>query len=118
MPGEITINNGGQSYFGPALVTAVGNGQVAQSRLDDMATRILAGWYVSDCVREPLKLNAISRYFLGQDSGYPSTNLNANVQGTHKNIIRQLGAASIVLLKNSGNVLPLNNPASVAVIGA
>lgn len=34
------------SYFGPALVTAVQSGLVPESRLDDMATRILSSWYV------------------------------------------------------------------------
>lgn len=32
-------------------------------------------------------------------------------------LIRQIGAASIVLLKNTNNALPLNKPASLAVIG-
>ncbi|KAG8939326.1 hypothetical protein FRC03_006374, partial [Tulasnella sp. 419] len=54
MPGD-TAYNTYTSYFGPALVSAVQNGQVPQSRLDDIATRILAGWY-----------------YLGQDSGYPA----------------------------------------------
>lgn len=109
MPGDNSYNSG-VSYFGPALQTAVNNGQVSQSRLDDMATRILASWYL-----------------LGQDSGYPAVNFNSwssssgshvDVQGTHKNIIRQLGAASIVLLKNSNNTLPLTNPSTIAIIGS
>lgn len=109
MPGDNSYNSG-VSYFGPALQTAVNNGQVAQSRLDDMATRILASWYL-----------------LGQDSGYPSVNFDSwnsgsgshvDVQGNHKNIIRQIGAASIVLLKNTNNALPLTNPSTIGVIGS
>ena len=58
------------------------------------------------------------RYLLGQDSNYPGVNFNANVQGSHKTLIRQIGGASIVLLKNTNNALPLKNPASIAIIGA
>jgi beta-glucosidase len=82
---------------------------VAQSRLDDMATRILASWY-----------------FLGQDSGYPTqtgwTSWNGgvggpNVQGDHKTVARTIASDGIVLLKNENNALPLDKPASLAIIG-
>jgi beta-glucosidase len=82
---------------------------VAQSRVDNMVTRILAGWY-----------------FLGQDSGYPSvtgwTSWNGgtggpNVQGTHSTVARAIARDGIVLLKNTNNALPLKKPASLAVIG-
>ena len=75
MPGDVTFGSG-TSYFGPALLTAVSNGQVSQARLDDMATRILAGWYL-----------------LGQDSNYPAMTIDSwnlsggghvDVQGDHK----------------------------------
>ncbi|KAG8960640.1 hypothetical protein FRC03_006312 [Tulasnella sp. 419] len=101
MPGETGYQTG-VPLFGPALVTAVQNGQVPQSRLDDMATRILAGWY-----------------YQGQDVGYPPVRFDSgvDVQGNHKQLIRQIGAASTVLLKNVGGVLPLKKPSSLAVIG-
>lgn len=87
----------------------VPRGQVPQSRLDDMARRILAAWY-----------------FVGQDSGYPSTTFSSwngggggpDVQGTHKTVARQVARDGIVLLKNVDNALPLNKPASLAVIGS
>ncbi|KAG8999858.1 hypothetical protein FRB94_005883 [Tulasnella sp. JGI-2019a] len=100
MPGE-TVYGGSTSYFGPALVSAVNAGLVPLSRLNDMATRILAAWYL-----------------LGQDSGYPAVNLGASVQGTHKTLIRQIGSASIVLLKNTNAALPLKSPSSIAIIGS
>ena len=85
-------------------------------------------------------------YLLGQDSGFPATNFNAwqasrgqhiNVQGTHGQyvcvahdvssqyelkrtpyrLIRQIGAASAVLLKNVNNALPLSKPKSIGIIG-
>lgn len=43
MPGEETQGSS-VSYFGANLVSAVNNGQVPVSRLNDMATRILAAW--------------------------------------------------------------------------
>ncbi|EKM48811.1 glycoside hydrolase family 3 protein [Phanerochaete carnosa HHB-10118-sp] len=110
MPGDIFLGIG--SYFGDALVDAVNDGSVNESRVDNMATRILAGWYL-----------------LGQDSGYPPVNFNAkdplssenrhvNVQGDHASLIRTIGAASTILLKNQGGILPLNKPSSIAVIGS
>ena len=33
----------GQTTFGPALVAAVRNGSVPEGKLDDMATRVVAG---------------------------------------------------------------------------
>ncbi|KAK0473186.1 beta-glucosidase [Armillaria novae-zelandiae] len=111
MPGD-TFFGSGVSYFGPALISAVNQGTVPEARIDDMATRILAAWYL-----------------LGQDSGYPSVNFNAwnnnaagnshvNVQSDHKNTIRAIGQASTVLLKNSQGTLPLSAPRTLAIIGS
>ncbi|KAI1453825.1 glycoside hydrolase family 3 protein [Annulohypoxylon moriforme] len=93
--------NGGSVYWGSKLTQAVSSGEVPQSRLDDMVRRILAAWYL-----------------LGQDSGYPATNLNANVQGTHKTNIRATARDGIVLLKNEGNILPLKKPAKLGLVGS
>jgi beta-glucosidase len=112
MPGNILPGIPILNYFGEALVLAVTAGNVPQSRIDDMATRILAGWYL-----------------LGQDSGYPPVNFDSNdlsnpinqhvnVQGDHAIIIRTIGAASTVLLKNDGQTLPLKSPKSIAIIGS
>ncbi|TVY80912.1 putative beta-glucosidase L, partial [Lachnellula suecica] len=107
MPGD----NFGDNVFlwGTALTSALSSGQVAQSRLDDMVTRILAAWY-----------------FVGQDSNYPTvtgwSSWNGgkggpNVQGDHKNVARAIARDGIVLLKNDNNTLPLKKPASLAIIG-
>jgi beta-glucosidase len=80
-------------------------------------------------------------YFLGQDNGYPSidpstADLNTfsprstwfdtfvlngtssrDVRADHDVVIRKLGAASTVLLKNTNNALPLQAPKSIAVFG-
>ncbi|KAJ7643791.1 glycoside hydrolase family 3 protein [Roridomyces roridus] len=100
-----------QLFFGTALVSAVQNGSVPESRIDDMATRVLAAWYL-----------------LGQDSGYPPVNFDSHnnnaaddqrvdVQGDHKVLIREIGKASTVLLKNVGGALPLRKLTSIGIIG-
>ncbi|KAK0199612.1 glycosyl hydrolase family 3 C-terminal domain-containing protein, partial [Desarmillaria ectypa] len=68
-------------------------------------------------------------YLLGQDSGYPDVNFDAwnntapvnthvDVQSNHKNLIRAIGQASTVLLKNSQRALPLSAPRTLAIIGS
>lgn len=99
MPGS--DYNGGTILWGPALTTAVNNGQVAQSRVDDMVKRILAAWYL-----------------VGQDKGYPAINIQANVQGDHKTNVRAVARDGIVLLKNTGSILPLKKPTKLALVGS
>ena len=57
MPGDITFGSN-TTYFGQALIDAVNSGDVPEDRVSDMALRILAAWYL-----------------LGQDEGYPETNI-------------------------------------------
>ncbi|KAG8770147.1 hypothetical protein FRC12_004481 [Ceratobasidium sp. 428] len=102
-----------QNYFGGNLTSYVQSGKVSQARLTDMATRIIAGWYLA-----------------GQEKGYPAVNfdtrtvdsgpfnLHVDVQGDHYKGIREVGAASTVLLKNTKNILPLKKPVSLAVVGS
>lgn len=42
MPGDITFDSG-TSWFGGNLTDYVKNGSISEARLDDMATRIVAG---------------------------------------------------------------------------
>jgi beta-glucosidase len=115
MPGDITAVSG-TSYWGSNLTAYVLNGTIPEARLDDMATRILASWY-----------------FVGQDNpDYPKTNFNRfypldpatnehiDVQGNHSLLVRELDAASIVLLKNVNGALPLNlkKPRKLVLIGS
>jgi beta-glucosidase len=133
MPGDISFDSG-TTYFGSNLTAYVNNGTISQARVDDMgisspfhlsidlsnyppviATRILAAWY-----------------FLHQDSPtYPSTNFNAfspdddatneriDVQADHHTLVRELGAASAVLLKNERGALPLGKKdRTISLIGS
>ncbi|KAL1855307.1 glycoside hydrolase 3 [Diaporthe australafricana] len=93
--------NGGTILWGPQLTSAVNSGQVAQSRVDDMVRRILAAWYL-----------------VGQNAGYPPINIQANVQGDHKTNVRAVARDGIVLLKNTGSILPLKKPAKLALVGS
>ena len=82
---------GTDGFMGEALVPAVQNGSISQTRIDDMVTRIIAPYYL-----------------LGQDQGYPSLNLDRKVVGDHYKINRILSAAGMILLKNVDNILPFN----------
>ncbi|KAJ6508317.1 glycoside hydrolase family 3 protein [Mycena sanguinolenta] len=110
MPGSL-VPGTNSSFFGTTLVAAVQNGTVPESRVDNMALRTLAAWYK-----------------LGQDSGYPPVNFDShnnsapddeqvNVQGDHKILIREIGKASTVLLKNVGGTLPFANIKTIGIIG-
>ncbi|KAJ3413135.1 hypothetical protein HDV05_008473 [Chytridiales sp. JEL 0842] len=110
MPGGRTFDDT-TSLWGPALLDAVSKGQVKQERVDDMCKRVLAAW---------LKM--------GQDKNFPATNFNSwdpsksqgiDVQADHKKVIREVGAASTVLVKNEKQALPLvgGKYRKVAVIG-
>jgi beta-glucosidase-like glycosyl hydrolase len=113
MPGDITLGSS-MSYFGVNLTEYVRKGIIPETRVDDMATRILASWYL-----------------VGQDSpDYPKTNFNSflpfdestnehiDVQGDHRHLVREIDAASIVLLKNVNNALPLKHPRRLVLIGS
>jgi len=88
-------------FFGLALQAANALGSVPTSRIDDMATRVLAAYYK-----------------LKQDTNYPALNLNAPVQADHATLIRQIAAAGTTLLKNKNKSLPIQKPASIAIIGS
>lgn len=99
MPGSDFV--GGNILWGPALSSAVNDSQVPESRLDDMVTRILAAWYL-----------------VGQDSGHPAINLQADVQSNHKDNVRAVARDGIVLLKNTESILPLQKPKTLALVGS
>ncbi|KAK1967044.1 glycosyl hydrolase family 3 N terminal domain-containing protein [Colletotrichum sublineola] len=98
-----------EAFWGSALAEAVNNGSVTRERLEDMATRILAAWY-----------------YIGQDGDdYPAVGAYSNlqkhapvdVQDGHKAIIREIGAAGTVLVKNVNGTLPFKSPKFLSVFG-
>ncbi|KAI8840267.1 glycoside hydrolase superfamily [Chytridium lagenaria] len=112
MPGSMSWGQTDEFWWGKNLVDSVHGGKVAQSRVDDMAVRILAPWIK-----------------LGQDKDFPATNFDSwnpkslppiNVQANHKHHIREVGAASSILLKNVASALPITGSkySKIAVIGS
>ncbi|KAG0175260.1 hypothetical protein DFQ28_002120 [Apophysomyces sp. BC1034] len=112
MPGGISfVVISYPSIFGEELVATVESGDVPESRVTDMARRIVATWYK-----------------FGQDKDFPHLSFDAfrrekdegiDVQEDHKVAIRQMGAASLVLLRNTDNILPLKDTTrKIAVIGS
>lgn len=97
-------------FYGDSLVALVQNGSVPEARLDDMVLRILAP------------------AFELQNESYPKTSFDVrdltlptnNVRANHHEIIHQIGAESITLVKNNnadGRGLPLNSPDELQTIG-
>lgn len=88
-----------EGYFAPKyMIPALESGQVPAARLDDMARRILYGFYQTGAFDHPPQQGAID---------------------FAKNAAVSQSAAeqSLVLLKNEGNLLPLKHVKSIAVIG-
>ncbi|KXT06261.1 hypothetical protein AC578_9178 [Pseudocercospora eumusae] len=117
MPGDVEFDTS-TSYFGPNLTIGVLNGSIPQWRLDDMATRILAAWYFVDGDSEennkPTNFNSwtLDTYgpfhsYVGPEYGYGLINEHVDVREQHGALIRAIGSASTILLKNVNGTLPL-----------
>ena len=81
----------GDEFMGAALLPAVKNGSVPESRINDMIIRNMAPYYL-----------------LQQDEGYPSLDLDRDAIGDNYLINRQVGGAGMILLKNADNTLPFD----------
>lgn len=122
MPGD-TLFWTGDSYFGSNLTIAVLNGTVPQWRLDDMVVRIMAGFFYVDLPveREPINFSSWTRDTYGHEHYYggqgPIVQVNDHVDVTanHSALIREIGAASTVLLKNAG-ALPLKGTEQLTAV--
>ncbi|RFN54953.1 beta-glucosidase [Fusarium flagelliforme] len=99
-------------FWGENLTMAVGNGSVKEERVTDMATRILAAWYL-----------------VGQDNDFPTPGIGMkNLSLPHEQIEARIpesrpilleGAiAGHVLVKNENKTLPFKkNPKMISVFG-
>ncbi|ODH50575.1 hypothetical protein GX48_03257 [Paracoccidioides brasiliensis] len=123
MPGD-TVFGTGRSFWGTNLTVAVANGTVPGWRVDDMAIRIMAAYFRVGRHEEevPVNFNSWTRNEYGYQhalvgNGYGKVNERVNVRARHADIIRRVGAASVVLLKNTGS-LPLTGlEKTTAIIG-
>lgn len=124
MAGDQTLDSG-DTFWGSNLTQAVINGTIPQWRLDDMVTRIMTAYYKvgRDVTSVPVNFDSWSlnttglMYAKDPSSEIVTINEHVNVQADHADLIRQIGGASTVLLKNVNNALPLNKPKKIAVIG-
>ncbi|KAF7948999.1 hypothetical protein EAE96_008176 [Botrytis aclada] len=123
MPGD-TLFNSGESFWGTNLTLAVINGTVPEWRIDDMAMRIMAAYFKVGLTLDEPEINFSSwtldtygplHYAAGKD--VQQINWHVDVRGDHAKLIRDIGARSTVLLKNTNNALPLSKPKFLAVIG-
>jgi beta-glucosidase len=115
-----------RALWGGALTEAILKGDVPQWRLDDMVVRIMAAYFKVHTGNYTSRPDINFSAWTNQTTGplHPSSNQSitvvnefVNVQADHAALIREIGAKSIVLLKNSRNLLPLSRPASIVVIG-
>lgn len=99
-------------FWGAELLKAINNGTVPQSRLDDMAIRVLAPWFQ-----------------LGHDKGFPKPGIGmpADINQPHqivdarnssdKTTIFDGAVEGHVLVKNLRNALPLKKPKMLTIYG-
>jgi beta-glucosidase len=120
MPGNVSVLYG-ESYFGTPLLQAVENGSVPMARIDDMATRIMKSYYKLEQDVDFPSVDPANQFtlqvFTAGHAGDPSTPSATDVRGDHASLIRKLGAAGTVLLKNTNSYLPLTKPMNVGVFG-
>ncbi|THZ08588.1 putative beta-glucosidase [Aureobasidium pullulans] len=122
MPGTIAFFQAGTSYYGQNLTNAVNNGTVPESRIDDAAHRIMTPYFflgqdqdfpLIDPSSGPINILGVQPYL----DSFQYGEANVDVRANHADLIRKLGSAGTILLKNTNNALPLNKPRNIAVFG-
>ncbi|KAH1291192.1 hypothetical protein KXW39_002520 [Aspergillus fumigatus] len=124
MPGDISFDDG-LSFWGTNLTVSVLNGTVPAWRVDDMAVRIMTAYYKvgRDRLRIPPNFSSWTRDEYGwehsavSEGAWTKVNDFVNVQRSHSQIIREIGAASTVLLKNTGALPLTGKEVKVGVLG-
>ncbi|KPM45185.1 putative beta-glucosidase G [Neonectria ditissima] len=122
VPGPISPTDLGHTYFGNNLVTGVQNTTLSSSRLDDMVRRVLVPYYYLGQDQgfpsvDPSTYFLVAQ-FLGVSTGSAVTPAGRDVRGNHDELIREIGAAGTVLLKNDNGILPLKNTSNLGVFGS
>jgi beta-glucosidase len=123
MPGDGLGWEDGQSLWGPQLTTAILNGSIPITRLDDMVTRIVAAWYqLGQDDRKKWKggpnFSSWTKEKVGllrpgsDDEAKGKVNKFINVQGEgvtfHSLTARNVAIEGTVLVKNINSFLPIN----------
>jgi beta-glucosidase len=101
---EMAGSNNGQ-YFGDALKSAVSNGQVSMTRLNDMVTRIVRSMFADGLFDHPAAT---------EPGGFAAV-VNTPAEAT---LARTIAEQGTVLLKNKDGLLPLDGQGKkIALIG-
>ncbi|KAL3446288.1 putative beta-glucosidase G [Aspergillus insuetus] len=120
---DLTMPGGEGTPFGSNIIEMVQNGSLPESRLDDMIHRVLTPFFflgqdtkyppldpsINEMQSPPAPTEELSGFKIGGEK-------SRNVGRGHSKFVRELGAASAVLLKNNG-ALPLEKPQNIAVFG-
>jgi beta-glucosidase len=94
---------GNDGYYGSALASAISDGEVSQATLNSMVSDVLTGMFAYGLFDKPTV-------------GSPAETATSSADTADA---LQIAEEGTVLLKNSGNVLPLDTrDSSIAVIGA
>ncbi|ORY79998.1 beta-1,4-glucosidase [Protomyces lactucae-debilis] len=123
MPGDGNSFSDGLSWFGPNLTISVLNGTLPETRLNDMAIRIMATYFQhnqnSTSYPKPNfdSFNNDRVGYVYEGAAQTVLNERVDVRGNHAKIARQVATESIILLKNERGALPLKNIKSLAIAG-
>ena len=122
MPGGIGFLDLTQSFWGDNITVAVHNGSLSEERVDDMVLRVMMPYFHlgQDTGFPPIDGYTPQLGFFGA-SGYshnftlgPTVDVRTQ---QHAQLIRDLGAAGTVLLKNTNGALPLKTPNTIGIFG-
>lgn len=128
--GGLDMDMPGSSYFGKNIATLIHDGKLSETKLDDMIHRVMAPYYFlrqdessyptidldQAQINAGVSGNTIPTYKDQFNLG-SKNNMNRDVRRNHAALIREIGAAAAVLLKNDHNALPLHSPHRIAIFG-
>ena len=121
MPGYLSETDFTDSYFGSNVVSGVQNGSISEHRLDQMIKRILTPYFYFDQETDYPTIDpssyAVTEATYGLLSAGDSTPVGRDVRANHSALIREIGSAGTVLLKNVNGTLPLKSPKVIGVFG-
>ncbi|KAJ2894000.1 putative beta-glucosidase G [Zalerion maritima] len=127
MPGWEARYRRGDPWFGDKLEEAIGAGDVTNMRLDEMIENVMTPYFLLDQDKDDYPtvddsiawVRAVTKFGWGSDigAGLPPMVEARDVRAEHAKFIREMGAAAIVLLKNTDNTLPLQAPKTIGVFG-
>ncbi|KAE8167884.1 glycoside hydrolase superfamily [Aspergillus tamarii] len=113
MAGLDMVMPDGDLYWGANLTNAVRNGSVPISQINNMATRIMAAWYLSGQDNQNLPPVGIG---ITADYKKPHPVIDARDPGDEA-LLLEGAIQGHVLVKNVGNALPLSKPRILSIYG-